>query len=102
MFDSQGEIVQWYIDICYVNGVSTENVPWMDDLFLDIVVLPSGEVVQKDADELEEALSKGIIDKEQYNLAWDESARINAYIKEDNFSLLKLSEDHKDLLLKKL
>jgi uncharacterized protein len=102
MFDAQGEIVQWYIDICYKNGVSSDNVPWLDDLFLDIVVLPSGEVVQKDANELEEALLNGIIDKHQYNLAWEESDRINAYIKDDNFSLLKLSQDHKDLLLKKI
>lgn len=34
----------------------------MDDLFLDIVLLLSGEVFQKD-DELEEAFLNGIIDK---------------------------------------
>lgn len=47
MFDEKGQIVQWYIDICDTNGVSEDNVPWMDDLFLDIVVLPSGEVIRK-------------------------------------------------------
>lgn len=30
--------------------------PWMDDLFLDFIVLPSGGIIEKDADELEEAL----------------------------------------------
>lgn len=54
MFDANGDIVQWYIDICLRNGVEN-NVPWMDDLFLDIVVLPNGEIIEKDADELEEA-----------------------------------------------
>jgi predicted RNA-binding protein associated with RNAse of E/G family len=43
MFDAKGEIVQWYIDICYMNGVSSDNVSWMDDLFLDIVVFLRGK-----------------------------------------------------------
>lgn len=102
MFNTEGEVVQWYIDICYMNGVSTDNVPWMDDLFLDIVVLPSGEVVQKDVDELEDALFSNIINKHQYDLAWNEFNRINAALKEDNFNLLKLSKEHKDFLLDKL
>jgi predicted RNA-binding protein associated with RNAse of E/G family len=102
MFDAEGEIVQWYIDISYMNGVNSNNVPWMDDLFLDIIVLPSGELVQKDADELEEALLIGIIDNYQYNLAWEETDRIKANIKDGNFGLLRLSKDHKDVLLKKL
>ncbi|WP_223829658.1 DUF402 domain-containing protein [Paenibacillus arenilitoris] len=49
MFDSEGRIVQWYIDICQTIGLNEDNVPWIDDLFLDIVVLPSGETIQKDA-----------------------------------------------------
>ncbi|WP_313770624.1 DUF402 domain-containing protein [Bacillus sp. S/N-304-OC-R1] len=70
MFDVKGNIVQWYIDICMENGLD-RNIPWMDDLFLDIVLLPSGEVIQKDADELEGAFINGIIDESLYNLAWD-------------------------------
>lgn len=102
MFDAEGHIVQWYIDICAINGVTADNVPWMDDLFLDIVVLPTGEVVQKDITELEEALLGDIIDKDLYNLAWEESARLNDFIENGNFTLLKLSEDHKEFLIKML
>ncbi|GLX70259.1 DUF402 domain-containing protein [Paenibacillus glycanilyticus] len=65
MFDSNGNIVQWYIDICLQNGISDNNVPWMDDLFLDLIVLPSGAIINKDVDELETALTDGIIDKNQ-------------------------------------
>lgn len=79
MFDANGEIVQWYIDICLKNGLD-RNVPWMDDLFLDIVLLPSGEVIQKDDDELEEAYLNGIIDKSLYNLAWDEANNLTRLI----------------------
>lgn len=79
MFDANGEIVQWYIDICLKNGLD-RNIPWMDDLFLDIVLLPSGEVIQKDDDELEEAYLNGIIDKSLYNLAWDEANNLTRLI----------------------
>jgi predicted RNA-binding protein associated with RNAse of E/G family len=102
MFDEKGQIVQWYIDICYMNGVSEENVPWMDDLFLDIVVLPSGEVIQKDSEELDEALLNGTIEKSLYNLAIQEANLINSLIKEERFTLLQLSEEHKDILLQML
>jgi predicted RNA-binding protein associated with RNAse of E/G family len=102
VFDEKGQVVQWFIDICYINGVSEDNVPWMDDLFLDIVVLPTGEVLQLDDEELDEALLNGTIDKTLYNLAKKEADDLNRLIKEDNFTLLKLSEEHKDFLLEKL
>ncbi|WP_246017682.1 DUF402 domain-containing protein [Mesobacillus subterraneus] len=41
MFNEEGEIVQWYIDICSEIG-SENGRPWMEDLFLDLIVLPAG------------------------------------------------------------
>ncbi|WP_281938874.1 hypothetical protein [Paenibacillus tyrfis] len=26
MFDARGKVVQWYIDICYMNGVGENNI----------------------------------------------------------------------------
>ncbi|MFS0557694.1 hypothetical protein [Brevibacillus sp. 179-C9.3 HS] len=71
----------------------------MDDLYLDIVVLPTGEVVQKDADELEEALINREINNRQYRLACEEAAKVIADIKGGSFRLLNLSESHKQLLV---
>jgi predicted RNA-binding protein associated with RNAse of E/G family len=102
MFDAEGNIIQWYIDICRMNGVSTDNIPWMDDLFLDIIVLPSGEVIQKDANELEGALLRDIIDKTLYDLAWQESGHLISLINGGHFTLLNLSVEHKNFLLEKL
>lgn len=101
MFDSQGNIVQWYVDICLQCGIEN-NVPWMDDLFLDIVILPTGEVIKKDADELDEALSRGIIDQLQYEIAWKEANRLLMLIANDEFDLMKLSKNHKEILLNNL
>ncbi|MFB4166887.1 DUF402 domain-containing protein [Virgibacillus sp. JSM 102003] len=101
MFNSNGEIVQWYIDICLRNGVE-ENVPWMDDLFLDIVVLPSGEIIQLDTDELEKAFVDGVVTKYQYDLAWKEVNKLTKQIKNNNFILMNLTNKHKQLLVEKL
>ncbi|TQR19857.1 DUF402 domain-containing protein [Psychrobacillus vulpis] len=101
MFNAKGEIVQWYIDICYAIGIEN-NIPWVDDLILDIVVLPSGEIIHLDEDELEEALEKGSIDQAMYDLAWNESNRITACIMEGKFNLLHFSKEHKNSLVEKL
>jgi predicted RNA-binding protein associated with RNAse of E/G family len=97
MFNSKGEIVQWYIDIILENGLEND-IPWMDDLYLDIVALPSGEVIRLDADELEEALRSGKITKQQFDLAWNEADKVYDSITKDNFPLIKLSAAHKQLL----
>ncbi|WP_026673002.1 DUF402 domain-containing protein [Alkalihalobacterium bogoriense] len=97
MFNAKGDIVQWYIDICLRNGIEND-VPWMDDLFLDIVLLPTGEVIEKDADEIENALSDGIIDKTLYDLAWNEMKNIKSLLSTDSFELIRLSNNHKEIL----
>lgn len=40
-----GEVVQWYIDIYYQNSIEN-NIPYIDELFLDIILLPSGELIE--------------------------------------------------------
>ncbi|OIU68846.1 DUF402 domain-containing protein [Rossellomorea aquimaris] len=97
VFDARGEVVQWYIDVTLRNGVE-HGIPWMDDLFLDLVLLPSGDLIVLDAEELEDALSTGTIDQLQYELAWDEANRLKESISSGSFDLIKLSRDHMELL----
>ena len=97
MFDANGEIVQWYIDICLENGVE-DGVPWMDDLYLDIVVLPSGEIFLLDEDDLEQAYKSGTISKEKYDLALNEVKEIMSQLDNDEFRLMTLAQEHKRML----
>ncbi|MCA1053729.1 DUF402 domain-containing protein [Rossellomorea aquimaris] len=97
IFNEHGEIMQWYIDICFEIGVE-DGVPWMDDLYLDIVILPGGEVIHLDIDELEDALTDSIITEKQYELAWEEFNRINRLIDRGEFHLVKLAHVHKQML----
>lgn len=101
MFNAKGNIVQWYIDICYKNSIEN-NVPYLDDLYLDIVLLPTGEVIVKDVDELEEAFSRGMVDQSLYDLAWKELNHLKDLINNNQFELIKLSNHHKDILIDKL
>ncbi|MED4569795.1 DUF402 domain-containing protein [Brevibacillus agri] len=69
MMDELGNTVQWYIDICKAHGKDENGHIWYDDLYLDIVVLPQGEVYLLDQDELDEALQKGVIDSDEHSFA---------------------------------
>ncbi|WP_053365646.1 DUF402 domain-containing protein [Bacillus sp. FJAT-27245] len=101
MFDCTGEVVQWYIDICLQNAVEN-GIPFYDDLYLDLIAFPSGDVILKDAEELDEALAKGIINQTQYDMAWTEAKFIKQQLANGSFPLLKLSCVHKDQLLEML
>lgn len=94
IFDEQGQIVQWYIDISLQNGLE-EGIAYMDDLFLDIILLPTGEVFEKDKDEIEVALADGTISRMQYDLAYREFYRLLEEIQRDRFPYVKMARVHK-------
>ncbi len=99
MFDEREKIIQWYIDICLRQGVTENNIPWFDDLFLDVEFTPNGDLRLLDADELDDALDTGEISKSEYDLALCESERIMAQIKQGKFAILGLCEQHRLSLL---
>jgi len=74
--DDRRRVLEWYYDITYQNGVDAEGTPFFDDIYLDVVMLPTGEVVMLDADELDEALGAGDITREQHELAWREARKV--------------------------
>lgn len=98
MFDDKGEIIQWYIDITYQNGVE-DGLPFMDDLYLDIIVLPTGEIIEKDKDELLEALKNHEITQQQFDFAYQIFNQVLNHIQTDSFNYFSLSKLHRNLLL---
>ncbi|OPJ60572.1 DUF402 domain-containing protein [Clostridium oryzae] len=69
MLNDKDEILLWYVDMIWKQGVDNDDVPYFYDLYLDLVVYPNGEIIEDDMDELIDALHKGEITLEQYNLA---------------------------------
>lgn len=95
------EIIQWYIDIIDSIGIENEVV-YMDDLFLDLIVLPDKTVIEKDIDEINEALEGKVITEDQYNIAWKSFKELKYKIDRQEFSLLNKSMGHFKLLLNQL
>ncbi|WP_079508588.1 DUF402 domain-containing protein [Mesobacillus jeotgali] len=95
MFNAGGEVVQWYIDICLQNGIENGR-PYMDDLFLDVIILPGGEVLYKDYDELLAAFSSGIINENLYKTAIIEAKKIKRLAEANEFKLLQIARIHKE------
>lgn len=94
MFDPDGRVVQWYIDICARHGVDARGVPWYDDLYLDIVVSPAGGRWLLDADELEAAVGAGVITPSERALAHAEAHWLLDALGRDAWPLLQLSVRH--------
>ena len=76
MLDENEKILLWYIDMIAAQGIDADGIPYFDDLYLDLIVYPDGTVIVDDMDELEDALSKGDITQEQFNLAVETSQRL--------------------------
>lgn len=99
MFNEKHELLQMYFDICLGNKVDAAGMPYYDDLYLDIVLVPSGEVLLLDEDELEDALKQGEITKEQFNLAYDEVEKLTKYINNNKQEVLKNGREGLEYIL---
>ena len=83
MYNEKRECIQYYIDITEKNVIDGYENSYFYDIFLDIVLLPSGEIFLLDEDELKEALDNKIINKAQYDNAYSEANRIMKIISND-------------------
>lgn len=89
VINEKKEIVQWYFDITLANALTKDGVPYFDDLFLDVVVLPNKEIFVLDEDELLNALNNGNISEDDYRLARAELDKLHTTLAAGNNDLLK-------------
>lgn len=68
-YDNDNNIVEWYFDMTSRNYVDESNKPCFDDLYLDVVLMPDGEIIVFDEDELINAYENGEISQEQFETA---------------------------------
>lgn len=69
MFDDKNNLIEWYFDIS--KNVGIENgIPFENDLYLDMVITPTGEMLVIDENELQEAFNKGEITQEDLDSAY--------------------------------
>ncbi|MCR8629885.1 DUF402 domain-containing protein [Paenibacillus radicis (ex Xue et al. 2023)] len=94
VFNENNQVIQWYIDVVKQYGLNEQGIPWYDDLYLDIVLLPSGKVFILDSEELQNALETGEITQFDFNLAWEVADDIKRSIANGIFQLPDLSIKH--------
>ena len=76
MFDDKDNLIESYFDITKENNFSDEFNPYFIDMKLDICI-PSGDNPYiMDEDELKEALRKGLINQDEYNIAYETAHKI--------------------------
>ncbi|WP_214793621.1 MULTISPECIES: DUF402 domain-containing protein [unclassified Exiguobacterium] len=101
MFNEEGQIVQWYIDIVEAIGYE-DGIPYMDDLLLDILIFPNGDVVRKDEDEFEEATVAGELTPELVEKGWRDFHATLDRIERRDFVYFDLANEHYTELKQKL
>lgn len=70
-YDNKNNIVQWYFDVINSEGINSENIPYIEDLYLDIILKPNKEITLLDEDELKVALENNDITKKQFDDAYE-------------------------------
>ena len=90
MYDENLTLIEFYIDMIDKIGMTNEGIPYMHDLFLDVVITYEREVYILDQDELYEALQNKEITPKQYDLANKTSKEvISFYTNKKNFDDLR-------------
>lgn len=73
MYDTGGELVQYYFDIIARNYLSENGEPRFIDMFLDVVMSSDGQWRLLDASELDAALECGLIDPSAHREAHEQA-----------------------------
>ena len=104
IYDSNFNFIEFYIDIVNKVGLNEDGIPYMEDLFLDIVFTGRDEIIILDEDELDEALINNEISQEQYNMCLKQKAELVSILsnKESSDSLREYCHNQVLRLYKKL
>ena len=91
MYDDKSNLIEWYFDISKEVGIEN-NIPYEDDLYLDMIITPTGEELVVDEDELLAARDNNVITQKDVDDAYQTLKQLEEkYV--NNFSeLIKLTD----------
>lgn len=99
IYNENNEIIEWYFDIARSIG-KENNIPYEDDLYLDILVTSNGEIILLDEDELKEAFERLEITKEEYDEAYKIANDLIKKVKGKKEKLKKFTDKYLNDMLK--
>ena len=83
MCSPEDHINIWYIDMIAGKGFASDHVAVFDDLYLDLIVRPNGDIKVDDMDELVDALAQKDITEELYKLALATKEKLEKHVLND-------------------
>lgn len=85
----------------YAKEIGKENgIPYEDDLYLDVIVTPKGEIILLDEDELKEALDRRELTKEEYENAYKEAEKLMHILKDKKEELKEFTDKYFEIMIK--
>lgn len=97
-YDENNEIIEWYFDIARKIG-KQNGIPYEDDLYLDVVVNPNGEIMLLDEDELKEAFDRFEVSKAEYDMAYKEAEQLMSKLKNNKEKLKEFTDKYLNQML---
>lgn len=99
MYNENNEIIEWYFDIA--RKIGKENgMPYEDDLYLDVVVTPTGNITLLDEDELTKAFDRFEVNKSDYDMAYNEAKKLIELLEDDKDKLKVFTDKYLNEMLK--
>ena len=95
MFDNHGKLIEWYFDIAKTVGIEN-GIPFEDDMYLDMVIMPNGKKIILDEDELLAARNEGIISQEEMDSAYNTLRELEKKYASCLEDLIRLTEYYKN------
>lgn len=99
IYDENNEIIEWYFDIAREIG-KEKDVPYEDDLYLDVVVTPTGEVILLDEEELKNALNRMEITNKEYEDTYKEANQLMDRLSNKKEELQEFTDKYLNDMLK--
>lgn len=102
MYNNDCKLLQWYFDILRKECKYDEEIPYGEDMYLDIVVLPNGKSYILDENELKDALDRKIITEKEFENAYASIHKIKEMLKMNFDKLQEFTEKSFEILIKQL
>lgn len=99
IYDENNEIIEWYFDIAREIG-KEKDVPYEDDLYLDVVATPTGEVILLDEEELKNALNRMEITNKEYEDTYKEANQLMDRLSNKKEELQEFTDKYLNDMLK--
>ena len=90
MFDDKLNLIEWYFDIAKEVGIGND-IPYEDDLYLDMIITPDGQKIVLDEEELIDALNRREIMQSDVDLAYQVLKEIETMYVNNLDNLIKLT-----------